>query len=98
MQLDQMSLLQERINKVVLLTRKLKEENDDLKHKLSEAQEKLRELETSDLASRFDTEEKQKALSDAIRLLDSMLVDSDDDFLPSDQDKALRYLAGEEEG
>lgn len=97
MQLDQMSLLQEKINKVVLLARQLREENKSLKAQLAEAQDRLEELEADTMAVRLETNEKQKALSAAIGLLDSMLEDaSNDGFLPSDQDQAVKYLAGDE--
>lgn len=99
MQLDQMTLLREKINKVVLLTKKLKDENDSLKKELGIANQKLRDLESTDLATRFDFEEKEKAIKGVLALLDGMLSEdeSTEDFSLEKEEEALKYLAGDQE-
>lgn len=99
MQLDQMTLLREKINKVVLLTKKLKDENDSLKKELGIANQKLKDLETTDLATRFDSEERERAIRGALALLDSMLLDNgnSEDLSLEKEEEALKYLAGDQE-
>lgn len=99
MQLDQMTLLREKINKVVLLTKSLKEQNDSLKKELEVANQKLRDLETTDLATRFDFEEKEKMIKGVLALLDDMLLEEDSFEISSleKEEEALRYLAGDQE-
>lgn len=101
MQLDQMTLLREKINKVILLTKTLREENETLKKELSIANEKLKNFESVDVASRFDLEEKDRALKGVLALLDSMLIEDEisleDISLEEKEEEALKYLVGEQE-
>ncbi|KAL0263937.1 UNVERIFIED_CONTAM: hypothetical protein PYX00_010874 [Menopon gallinae] len=97
MQLDQITLLQEKINKVVQLTRRLREENQALKIQLAEASQRLKDWQEHEQGSLQNSKEKQKALSLALGLLDSMLDENaDEPCLEQEQEKALKYLADED--
>lgn len=97
MQKDQMMvLLQDRIQKVVLLTKKLREENNDLRHQLEQANERFKTLEYTSTSSRFENEETQKSLTEAIHLLDNMISSSDCEISSDENERTYKYLAGQE--